>query len=87
MILVETPVFTRQINQLLSVESYRALQVALVDDPARGARIRGSGGLRKVRWEGTLGRKRPGAQWRHPGDLLLAARPGLDSPAAGLSKE
>ena len=59
MIIVETPVFTRQINRLLSLESYRGLQLALVDDPARGATIGGSGGLRKLRWEGS-GRGRRG---------------------------
>jgi carotenoid cleavage dioxygenase-like enzyme len=52
-IIVETPIFTRQINRLLSSESYRELQIALVDDPRRAPVIPRSGGLRKVRWEGS----------------------------------
>jgi len=81
MILVETPVCTRQINRLLSPESYRALQMALVDDPARGATIRGSGGLRKVRWEGSGRGRRGGIRviyfWLRDRDwiLLLLAYP------------
>jgi hypothetical protein len=35
---------------LLDVEAYRLLQLALLQRPARGAVIRRSGGLRKVRW-------------------------------------
>jgi hypothetical protein len=50
MVIVETPIFTRQITQLLSVESYRQLQGALLDDPTRGKTIPGTGGLRKLRW-------------------------------------
>jgi mRNA-degrading endonuclease RelE of RelBE toxin-antitoxin system len=59
-IIVETPVFTRQINQLSSVESYRQLQIALVDDPKRAPVIPRSGGLRKIRWEGSGRGKRGG---------------------------
>lgn len=51
--------FTRQIQSLLSAESYRELQLALADEPRRGRVIPRSGGLRKIRWEGT-GRGRRG---------------------------
>ena len=47
---VETPVFTRELKRLLDDESYRRLQVALILRPAQGVIIRGSGGLRKLRW-------------------------------------
>ena len=47
---VETPVFTRVINRLLNDDEYRGLQVALMLRPDQGPVIRGSGGLRKVRW-------------------------------------
>lgn len=47
---IETPVFTRTIVAQLSDEEYHALQLALVHRPERGVVIRGSGGLRKVRW-------------------------------------
>jgi hypothetical protein len=47
---VETPVFTRALARLLDDEQYRRLQVALMLRPEQGALIRGSGGLRKLRW-------------------------------------
>jgi hypothetical protein len=47
---VETPVFTKQITALLDDGDYRRLQVTLALKPAAGDIIRGSGGLRKVRW-------------------------------------
>jgi hypothetical protein len=47
---IETPTFTRAITHLLSDDAYAALQLALVQDPARGDVIRGSGGLRKLRY-------------------------------------
>ncbi len=50
MLIVETPVFTRRVLKLMSDEDYRARQQALVVEPERGAIIRQSGGLRKVRW-------------------------------------
>jgi hypothetical protein len=48
--IVETSVFTRQIRALLKDDEYRELQEALVTKPLAGAVIRGSGGLRKLRW-------------------------------------
>ncbi|HXN46102.1 MAG TPA: type II toxin-antitoxin system RelE/ParE family toxin [Bryobacteraceae bacterium] len=47
--LIETSVFTRQITDLLSHEPYREFQSRLIANPAIGALIRGSGGIRKVR--------------------------------------
>ena len=75
MIIVETPVFTRQIDRLLSVTSYRELQNALVDDPSRGNVIPGTGGLRKVRWLGSGRGKRGGIRviyyWIRDRDWIL----------------
>jgi mRNA-degrading endonuclease RelE of RelBE toxin-antitoxin system len=56
---VETPVFTEEITGLLSDDDYGRLQLALVLRPAQGAVIRGSGGLRKIRW-GVAGRGKRG---------------------------
>ena len=47
---VETPLFTRLVQDYLSDDEYRQLQVALAADPEAGAVIRGSGGVRKLRW-------------------------------------
>ena len=51
--------FTRAIRWLLPDEEYRTLQLALVFRPEQGPVIRGSGGLRKVRW-GAGGRGKRG---------------------------
>lgn len=47
--LVETAVFTRQVEAELSDEAYSGLQWQLLLAPARGDLIPGSGGLRKLR--------------------------------------
>jgi len=47
---IETSIFTREIDQLLPDEEYRRLQLWLLFRPDAGALIKGSGGLRKVRW-------------------------------------
>ena len=50
MVIIETPIFTRRNQTILSDEEYRLLQVHLVNKPDSGKVIRGSGGLRKLRW-------------------------------------
>lgn len=50
MIFIETSIFTKEIERLLPDESYRELQAVLMLRPEAGDVIRGSGGLRKVRW-------------------------------------
>ena len=52
---VETLIFTRAITALIDDESYGALQLGLMARPTRGLVIKGSSGLRKLRWA------RPGA--------------------------
>ncbi len=42
--------FTKQVLRLLDDESYGELQIALFQRPDLGKVIKGSGGLRKVRW-------------------------------------
>ncbi len=50
MVIIETSVFTRQVQKLLKDDAYRELQIALAERPDMGAVMVGSGGLRKVRW-------------------------------------
>ena len=57
---VETPVFTAAVQRHLDDDEYRRLQVALMLRPEQGPVIRGSGGLRKVRWAKAGGGKRGG---------------------------
>lgn len=42
--------FTKQVTRLLDDESYADLQMELFHRPDMGKVIKGSGGLRKVRW-------------------------------------
>ncbi len=50
MVIIETSIFTRQIQVLLSEEEYRKLQIEIIPHPDKGKLIPGSGGLRKIRW-------------------------------------
>jgi hypothetical protein len=50
MVIIETSIFTRQVVALLSDYEYQKLQVVLANRPDAGNLIRGSGGLRKMRW-------------------------------------
>lgn len=59
MVFIETPVFTEDVESLLTRDSYRGLQRALLLRPDAGSVIRGSHGLRKLRWQ-TPGRGKRG---------------------------
>jgi len=50
MVFIETSIFTTAIERFLPDESYRMLQSVLMLRPDAGSVIRGSGGLRKIRW-------------------------------------
>ena len=51
MIIIETSVFSRLIQELMSGDEYRSLQEALITRPESGDLIKGSNGLRKIRWK------------------------------------
>ena len=57
---VETPVFTAALRRYLDDDEYLRLQLALMLRPEQGPVIRGSGGLRKIRWAKAGGGKRGG---------------------------
>jgi mRNA-degrading endonuclease RelE of RelBE toxin-antitoxin system len=50
MIFIEAPTLERIRERYLDDDQYRLLQAALMASPEAGALIRGSSGLRKVRW-------------------------------------
>jgi len=51
MVFVETSLFSKMLGSYLSDDEYRGLQSQLIERPDAGALIRGSGGVRKVRWK------------------------------------
>lgn len=60
MLFIETPIFTKQIDSLLVDADYRRFQITLALKPEAGDIIRGSGGLRKIRWSAQGRGKRGG---------------------------
>ncbi len=50
MIFIETTTFTKLIGSYLADEEYRGLQGFLFERPDAGKIVRGSGGVRKLRW-------------------------------------
>ena len=62
MIFIETSVFTRQVQELLSDEDYADFQSGLAADPLAGDVIEGTNGLRKVRVAAKGKGKRGGAR-------------------------
>ena len=48
--IAETSIFTKEITHILTDDEYKELQNFLIVRPKSGAVIKGSGGLRKVRW-------------------------------------
>jgi len=75
MVIVETTVFTRRVQSVLSDEQYRVLQNQLVANPQLGKVIPGSGGLRKMRWSVSGKGKRGGLRiiyyWLASRDMIL----------------
>ena len=59
---IETRLFTRLVQDYLSDDSYRRLQVTLIEHPESGEIIPASGGVRKLRWQATGRGKRGGVR-------------------------
>jgi hypothetical protein len=50
MIFIETSTFSKLLSNYLTDDEYRGLQAYLLQKPEAGSIVRGSGGVRKVRW-------------------------------------
>lgn len=50
MVFVETTTFTKHVGNYLTDDEYLGLQLFLVERPDFGQIIRGTGGVRKLRW-------------------------------------
>ena len=74
-IFIETSIFTKEIKRLLPDEDYRMLQTAMMFRPDAGSLIRGSGGLRKIRWNlpstGKRGALRVIYYWNPPDTFFM----------------
>ncbi len=79
MIFIETPLFTKLIKDLLPDENYRLLQQTILIRPEVGNLIRGSGGLRKIRWNIPGSGKRGGLRviyyWDVPEETIYMLLP------------
>ena len=62
MLFIETSEFTKHLHSHLDDDSYAALQVFLSGYPDAGDIIRGSGGIRKIRWRSKERGKRGGSR-------------------------
>jgi hypothetical protein len=75
MVFIKTSIFTMEIQRLLPDESYRMLQSGLMLRPDAGSVIRGSGGLRKIRWNlpgsGKRGALRVIYFWNPPDTIFM----------------
>ena len=75
MVFMETSIFTKEINRLITEDNYRKLQTALMLRPDAGSLIQGSGGLRKIRWNlpgtGKRGALRIIYYWSPPDTIFM----------------
>ena len=58
--IIETPIFTKLIIDLISDDSYSLLQKELAENPEKGKLLEGGGGIRKIRWKYKQGGKSGG---------------------------
>jgi len=74
MVFIEASTFTKLISKYLSDDEYMALQWYLMTYPGAGDIVRGSGGVRKIRWKKKGTGKRGGVRiiyyWRKAADEI-----------------
>ncbi len=75
MVIIETPVFTKRVIEIFSDDEYKEFQYFITKNPDAGDIIRGSNGLRKLRWsipgKGKRGGSRVIYYWLKPRDTVL----------------
>ena len=75
MVFIETSIFTKELQKLLRDDEYRILQHNLMVKPSAGSIIKGSGGLRKIRWKSSGKGKRGGLRiiyyWDPPDTIYM----------------
>jgi len=61
--IIETAIFTKRLKKIVDDDDeYRQLQNILILNPESGKIIKGSGGIRKIRWSGSSRGKRGGSR-------------------------
>ena len=50
MVFIESSLFTKLLSDYLPDEEYRLFQLFLMEHPDKGNVVKGSGGVRKIRW-------------------------------------
>ena len=89
--IIETPIFTKKIKDILSDDEYRRLQWALVVNPEAGPAIPAGRGLRKLRWAISGRGKRGGVRiiyyWYRQDEKIYMLFPYKKSEQEDLTKE
>ena len=80
---IESPLFSKYLSDYLADDEYLALQEYLCEHPEAGDLIRGSGGVRKLRW----GRQGSGKSGGRAGLLLRPHQGRADADAGDLCQE
>lgn len=74
MVFIETSIFSKYLPEHLSDDEYRALQLHLMERPDVGDIVKGTGGVRKVRWAADGRGKRGGIRiiyyWKTAADEI-----------------
>ena len=95
MVFIETSIFTKYLSQYMKDEEYRLFQLYLMDNTDKGDLVKGSGGVRKIRWainnKGKSGGIRVIYYWKQSANetwlLTLYAKNEKDSIPAHILKQ
>jgi mRNA-degrading endonuclease RelE of RelBE toxin-antitoxin system len=89
--IIETPIFTKRVQEILTEDEYRLFQFKLIENPEAGNIIPGSAGIRKIRWTGAGRGKRGGSRilyyWQNKQNTILMLFIFNKNEKADLSKD
>ena len=73
--IIETPIFTKRVQEILTEDEYRLFQFKLIENPEAGNIIPGSAGILKIRWSVAGRGKRGGSRilyyWQNKQNTIL----------------